>query len=444
VGGVTGQNTPYPIGRHYFRPGGGPHHVGFDDSFAEPLVIKAFYDPTGQNLPDYQYIGYMQFMQLNFGGDPIPPNVYGGKLADRAPYVCGQNGFVFVDFMGPLQANLLKPADDSFEPFYPYNGMLVDGTARSKTDLSVHPLPNGSFFFPYVRSNTQSLAASLFAEVPVGLVTESGISRFVSDDNLLVALPVTAEQLAQQEPYEIALTYLTGSGQMLEGLTPSEVSGEVNGSYVLITLPDDEEFTPSLCVTTVTKDGQQYVLSYLISYYDMVSMREDAVAMALNRIYEFVNEQDISNPNVMETEATNSTPVIGSSGLMTQPFNLSPDVFHVELKYWTVAVAGLRYMPGTGRTKTQPVGGFTWSALLRHDDNTKSLNLAAIRAPELIGSFDYVTPVEQYFAALADPSLQNMTIDMSNFTKAAMRRQNFGADVKPGYVTGEGILITNA
>lgn len=443
VAGLTRQNTPFPIGRHYFRPGGGPHYVGFDDSFAEPLVVKAFFDPTGQQLPNGQYIGYMQFMQINFGGVPIPPRVYGGKLADRAPYVCDRkNGFIFVDFMGPLHANLLKPSDDSFDPFYPYNGMLIDGTSRSRSALSVHPLPNGSFLLPAITRDTQSMAASLFAEVPVSLVTGTDVARFVSDDNLLVAIPVTSQQLSELEPYQIAFAYLTGEGRMLEGLTPSEVSGQVLGSYVLITLPDDEEFTPSLCVTLGTKEGKQYVLAYLIDYYDMASMQEDAVADALNRIYEFFKEEEVVIPNFSYSVTSVPTPAVrGSTGLRREPFNLPLVPFHIELKYWTVAIAGLRYMPSKGRTYTQIVNGFTWSALLRYDGDAQSLDLAAIREPELISSFDYVTPVEQYFAALANPDLQNMMIDTSNFTRAAMRRQNFGADVKPVYVNREGTII---
>ncbi|MBC8029579.1 MAG: hypothetical protein H7Z16_05660 [Pyrinomonadaceae bacterium] len=454
VSGLTRQNTPFPIGRHYFRPGNGPLHVGFDDSFADPLVVKAFYDPTGQTLTGAQYVGFMQFMQINFCGTPIPPEVYGGKFADRAPYMCDRtNGFVFVDFMGPKHANLLKPSDDSFEPFYPYNGMLIDGTARSRADLSNHPIPNGSFLTATGNSDTQSLAASLFAEVPVSLVTESDVARFVSNDNLLEALEVTRQQLSEKEPYEIALDYLSREGRMLAGITPAEVSGQVIGDYVLITLPDDEEFTPSLCVTLGTREGKQYVLAYLIDYYDMASMQEDAVLLALKRIYEFLKGEHLNLPDVTDEsmEATEDSPppvedsqppVRGSSGLMTPRFILKPDEFHVELKYWTLVVAGMKYLPRSGRTTTRFLCGFTWSALLRYDSDTQSLDLTSIRAPTRVNAFNYEAPLTKYFAALTDPQLGNMTIDMSNFTKAAMRRQNFGADVKPNYVNGQGVVIT--
>jgi hypothetical protein len=230
---------------------------------------------------------------------------------------------------------------------------------------------------------------------------------------------------------------------MLEGLTSAQVSGQVIGNYVLITLPDDEEFTPSLCVTTGTKGSQQYVLAYLISYYDMASMREDAIAMAFDRIYQFLGDEDVGIPFVMETEDDSETTLgRGSSGLMTSPFTFEPGGFHIELKYWTVAIAGMRYMPNWGRTTTKPLSGFTWSALLSYDEDAQSLDLVSIRAPEMIEAFDYETPVNEYFAALANPELQNTTIDMSNFTKASMRRLNFGADVKPKYVNGEGVTIT--
>jgi hypothetical protein len=468
VSGVTGQNVPYPIGRRYFKCG--QHHVGFDDSFSESLVVKAFYDPEGgENLPPGQYIGYMQFMQLSFAGQPIPPQVYGGQLADRAPYVSrgAWEPYVFVDFMGPHHANLYKPSDnldsddaDSFEPFYAYNGLLYAQQSLSKIQLSGHPMPNGSFIFPFVRDDTQSLAASLFAEVPLSLITESDVRELLSDEggaiseeNLIAPIPVTPQQLAAAEAYQIAFAHLTREGEMLEGLEYPDVSGQVVGDFVLITLPDSEEFTPTLCVATGFKvgqqyvigrqhaQGQQYVLAFLISYYDMASMREAAALAALDRIYTFTSENDISLPNFVEVRPAEGGSGRGSRGLMTPRFNLSPGGFHIELKYWTIAVAGMRYMPRMRRTRTQPVSGFTWSALLSYDADRRSLDLTSISAPRPINSFDYLTPVNRYFDALADAGLRDMKIDVSNFTKAAMRRQNFGAAVKPDYIDFAGEIV---
>ena len=458
VHGVTRRGDTYPIGRQYFKCG--PHHIGFDDSFDESLVVKAFLDPEDQYLvgqPDYAgfmnnnatFVGYMQFMQISFAGHPIPPQVYGGPFADRALYVSNAGGdpYVFVDFMGPHHARLYVPSDDSFEPFYPYNGLLLAPRAYSRVELAVHPRPNGSFLLPPREgADAQSMAASLFAEVPLNLLTESDVRSLLmdefgkpSDEYLIDSIEVTLQELGREEPYQIAFRNLTGVGKMFEGLTYEEVSGQVLGELVLITLPDEEEFTPTLCVTTGVANGKTYVLVFLLSYYDMVALREAAVTEMLGRIQTFTGQNNINLS--ADFQDPRRLPDRGSQGLTTPRFNLNPDRYHLELKYWTVALAGLRYMPRQKRTNLRFVSGFTWSAQLTYDADTRSLDLTAIVAPRLVEAFDFETPVNQYFAALADPNLRDMKIDTSNFTKAAMQRQNFGAAVKASYIDLDGEVI---
>src|SRR3954469_4952115 len=95
VTGVTSDaSIQAPLGRQQFTVGA--HRIGFDDRFAEPVIVRAYYDPdadrNAQRLkarPSWDkvdYIGYMQFVELCFDGVRIPPEVFGGRLADRKPY----------------------------------------------------------------------------------------------------------------------------------------------------------------------------------------------------------------------------------------------------------------------------------------------------------------------------------------------------------------------
>jgi hypothetical protein len=451
--GVTGisseQGAPFPIGRRYFRPGNGPHYVGFDDSFAEPVIVKAFYDPAadadrlGKLGPDY-YIGYMQFMQIGFIGQAIPPQVYGGRLADRAPYVTDSSGgFQFIDFMGPTDAKLRS----IINPFYAFNGALLTQVTPSPRDFAIHPRPNGSLYDPDIIDDNKSLCASLTAEVSTNLITAADLTDAISSEDPIFEVTCSAQQWANKEAYQIVLEYLrvvterrealaqTQGDQIVQhpvaqaddlaGVDNSELVGQVIGEYTLITLPSDENLAPHLCVKT--SNSERKITVYLIDYYTMASLREDVVMRTLSNIDDYFQEKGIVvRPDSSRIQPTGTR---GMSSLTPVPFKLSPENFFIALKYQTIAVAcrptKTRSAPGLDM-----ISGFVWSAIFMFDEDSRTLTLSAIVAPEPLSSFDLRPLLDRYLLAVNDVDLSKATIDTSNFTKAAMRRDNFGAGVK--------------
>jgi hypothetical protein len=223
------------LGRRYFHDDIGAHWIGFDDNFAEPVVVRAYFDPTQdrktRETEGLSYVGYMQFMRMSFRGMPIPPSVYGGILAQRQGYVYGDDQKM-VDFMDPKSASVRNIP----EPLYPWNGMLLTDTIRSVSDLFYQPLPNGSLCAKGALGPTQSLVASLAAEITASMVDEEVVENALSDDNLLVTITPASGQLATTEPYRIALTWLyanplpgspSGTPAFLAGLdeSPGDRSG---------------------------------------------------------------------------------------------------------------------------------------------------------------------------------------------------------------------------
>ena len=423
-----------PMGRRIFRPGNGPHFVGFDDNFTEPIIVRAFYDPSRDPITEitkpYEFAGYIQFMQLNFKGTPIPPEVYGGMLADRTPYSDASPDHHFVDFMGPKDVKLRG----FYEPFYAYNGSLLDGTLRQISDFQRHPLPNGSLFYPQTTGPGLSLCASLSAEIATSLITESDIASWLTTDNLIYSIECSKQQLSQMEPYQIALNYL--QQRELQGVGPADVAGQVVGQYVLISLPNYENMPPRLCISTRKQGEKDFVDIHLFGYADVESLEEETTMEALARIYDFLEKKGIRYPGT----SNNAPNGRGQGGLLAAPFKLNPAEFCIELKYWTLVFAKrtriLRNVP-----QFELLNGFTWSALFQYDDDVRGLTLSSILEPELVYAYDWPKPLQAFTSAISNQTLANISIDTSNFTKAAMRRDDLGTGVKLRFVNRSGTVI---
>src|SRR5436305_1786719 len=88
VRGVVGdQQVLAPLGRLHWQVG--PHFLGIDDTYEQPVLARAYYDPSRDDDPRAacaQVVGYQQFVQVLFDGVPVPPDSYGGQFADRGPY----------------------------------------------------------------------------------------------------------------------------------------------------------------------------------------------------------------------------------------------------------------------------------------------------------------------------------------------------------------------
>jgi len=444
VNGITRDpSVTAPLGRAYFTAG--PHLLGFDDNFAEPVIVRAYYDPSRDPTAQLvysrnavQYAGYLQFMRLSFRGTPIPPEVYGGKLADRAPYVYGRD-LRFLDFMGPADASLRE----IYTPFYPYNALLTRDI-RNNSDFFYHPLDNGSLCSAASLGPTQSMAASLFGEIAAGLVTPEDLGPFLTDDKVILVLSPTPGQLAQNEPYRLALNSLEttalssapADGPPLAGIDESQIEAQVVGDSVLLTLPDPENLGDTLVIgTRPGTGGGTDVVVHLLTDYDMAELLYDAGRDALWRIREYQVDQGLQDAMDLDTAPAG----LGQSGLNTPPFQFTPGEFALELRYWTIAVA----INLVGRRLTRyMLSGITWAALFQYDEDTGLMNLAAIRRPSLVDGYTFTPGIRAFETALRSMDTAGASIDTSNFTKAAMRRDNFAGGSKLSFVDDSGTPIT--
>jgi hypothetical protein len=427
--------TPDPavtalVGRRAYRRGA--HVIGFDESFTEPIVVRAFYDPAAETNPrsqrllagaSLQHVGYMQFMQIRFLGAPIPPKIYGGQLRARQPYAYG-DGSRFVDFMGPADAD----SRNIPSPYYPYNGALLKNILQS-SDLYTHPQPNGSLCSRARLGANQSLVASLIAEIAPGLVTPSLLRRMLTDDNLMLRLSPSSTDLRDQEPYEFALntlrtSYPSTQAPFLAGLDDADVTARMIGDYVLLSLPDPENLGDTLVIATATgKAGGTDVLVYVLSDYDMESLTADGAQLALLRIRDYLLNEGINVP------ASEPIRTYGRDGLLTSPFAFWPGETPLELRYWTVAVALFGDNSERVPRAHHVLSGVTWSVWFQYDEDTGQMEMAKIDSPQTLAGFELHDGFEAYLTALTGENLPS--IDTSNFTRASMRRRNFGAGDKP-------------
>jgi hypothetical protein len=408
------------------------------------VVVRSYYDPFQDpaavmaiNEGGVSYLGYVQFMRLSFRGTPIPPEVYGGRLADRRPYVHGID-HRFVDFMGPPYAKALGIST----PFYAYNALLLNDRL-TRNDFFSHPRDNGSLYTPAdLGGSRQSAVASLFGEVAPGLATAADVARCLTEDNEILTLSPTAIELAQSEPYRLALNSLKttalrsapDAGPPLAGLDESGIAAQAIGEYVLLTLPDPEDLGDTLVIGTRARADGTDVVVHLISDYDMAAMVSDAGRAALWRIREYQLDRGLVSAEDLPDAPSAGR---GSNGLLTPPYRLSPDEYALELRYWTLAVA-VRQIGPLRRTSRRLLSGITWSALFRFDDDTGDVTFAAIRRPSLVRGFAVTSGVGA-FARARDTSTD--LIDTSNFTKAAMRRDDFAAGNKIAFVDESGAVL---
>jgi hypothetical protein len=432
--GVSAVAAPVPIGRRMFVVG--PHVVGFDDAFAEPLVMRAFYDLSADPpsvrrafAKTFTYVGYLQFCRLTFRGQAIAPSVYGGRLAGRDVYLADDKWFV--DMMAPADAAVRNVR----LPFYAFNGLLSDGSIQSEVDLYIHPRPNGSLLAAPVTTQTQSRYASISADISTGLLTPADVAPFlVDDDSIVRVIPTSGAALAVTEAYRIALNSLEtvpdwgAAAPPLAGLDETQVATQVVGNYVLLTLPDNENLGPTLCVTVEGSQAQPAVVVRLLTFYDMEQMEADAGRAVLRRLAASVEP----DPDAMDIE-DQVVPGRGHSGLLPTPIALPADAFVLSLDYVTAA-AGIT--PHGGQN-LWPLNAFSWSVLFQFDEDTGTLESTAVTAPQAVESFDGSSAIRRFTDAVKAPP-PGATVDTTNFTLAAMRRDNFAAGRKMRFVDQRG------
>ncbi|MGW0199475.1 hypothetical protein [Nonomuraea sp. NPDC003201] len=434
VTGVTQSGADGYVGRRRFHVAArtnlqriGDHVIGFDDDFTEPLIIRSYF--TSANVDgtwpgDHAYYGYVQFMQVRCGGTIIPPQVFGGRLTERAPYADSQDGYWFVDFMGPKDAR----AYGMDRPLYPFNARLSMEGLSKPDDFTVHPLPNGSLYSRTAPGETVSTCASLVAGAGPGLLTGPIIAQALARRSRLTKLTVRAADVQGRQPYRIALDFLKSqplaeqSRPPLAGLDESGISARAIGDYVLLTLPDDEDLGATLAVRGERlTDGSLEVTAHLLSFYDMQEMEGHLGREAMLRIQEYVDGNGIRRvfpaPDVLGNGR-------GMSGLRHDSYTFTPDANVVTLRYNTV-LYGITFRARTNSGSNHVISGFEWAAHYRYNEDTGALTLAAVRVPEAI---EPVAKLKQMhgFVRYRD-SAENLakTIPSSEFAVPAAARDRF-------------------
>lgn len=429
-----------PLGRYCFRAG--PHLVGFDDNFVEPIGVHAYYDldqdPAAKawlQHSECDMIGYVQICQLTFCGTPVHPAVFGGRLADRSPYVVPST-FCFVDFMGPSDV-WKKFQSPPGMPFYPYNGILSDANI-AMGGFAIHPQPNGSMM---KLANTPPLAnqspcASLSADTAPGLLTPAKLETLVGKRAPLAIIPYP---LGDNPPpaYRVALDHLenqplpAGAEPPLKDLVESQLTGRVIGDFELLTLPDPEDLGATLCVRRPNQC--QYVIVHLLSFDDMSSLEAEATGETLKRLDDALRAEGLK---VRPPTGVPGPGGRGRGGLSENPLSFGSVERVIELNYLTCIIGNRPYQFRC----VEPLSGFVWSVQLGYDEDIRRLRLTSVRQPSAPPALDrqlVQQACDQYLTAI------NLTqpypvIDASNFTRAAMRRDRFAPDWKLQFVDQTG------
>ncbi|WP_066366345.1 hypothetical protein [Herbidospora mongoliensis] len=401
----------------------GNHWVGFDDDFSNPLVMRAFYDPTHLSLPSgYETVGYQQFVQFTYDGVPIPPSVFSPRMTARELYTTEDQ--TFVDFMDPGDAEFQRLE----VPFYAYNAILLEGPFQ---DWYLHPHTNGSLY--RVGGGTGlSRCPSIVAEVSADLLEAADVTALVARHEALVEIPIRPDDT--REPYRIAIDHLTArnvdsddedDAPLLEDVPTSAMSAKVVGDYVLLTLPGEEQFGPTLVITTDLRPRR--VVVYLIAECDMAATTANVASAALWRIFEYLKDEDALTGTQLFQAMTTHQRRRGRGGLNAPPFPLKPTDYKIEMRYTTIVAAAKTRMRRGGE---RFVSGFTWSVLLSYDEDTGLMECSTIRRPKELTRFAPAPTSRAYFDGRTSPLRSRYAIDIGDFTRAAMLRDDFAAGTK--------------
>ncbi|WP_285591197.1 hypothetical protein [Herbidospora sp. NBRC 101105] len=396
----------------------GDHWVGFDDSFAMP-VMRAFCRAPEKLRPEpYFHLGYMQFAQVNVYGVAVPPSVFVPHWKEREAYVWDEHTQQYLDFMGPAEAR----ARDVSAPFYAFNGQQRKERLREEA-YYYHGRPNGSLLQinPFVPETGTGLSrcASIVCEVDLELLSGADVAELVKGWEPLVVI----DRKTGEEPYRTALTHLRANPLpdaepedtdpvIDEIVGDSDIVARVIGEYVLLEMPDPEHLGSTLCVSATTTK----ITVHALSAYDVKSARDRAVAEMWDRLYDHL--ASVNSLPAGRVDKTGDLPCLRPR----------PGDFAVELRYTTV-LAGLARRTvtrSTGGGRREALSAFTWSALAQFDEVSGDFGLTAIRLPAEVGfSMD---PVSKMWLDVKTMSrYDGLSIDLSHFTRAAIARDGFAS-----------------
>ncbi|MEW9552429.1 hypothetical protein [Nonomuraea sp. NPDC050783] len=437
--GVTPTSGPVLLGRWRFQAGA--HWVGFDDDFSEPFIMRAFFDPKAQRIVGerYRYAGYMQFLRLTYRGTPIPPEVFGGRLADREPYASTIDNFRFVDFMGPRDA--IRSGVEA--PLYAFNAWLSDTSlSEIPADYAVHPLPNGSLYVP--DDPDSPACASIVSEVTPGLLTGADIAAFVEGRDPDQVVEVGPAEVRGREAYRIALDSLEDRLGPLAGLDESRVTARAIGPYVLLTLADEEEFGETLVVRGEPgRGGGVRVSVHVLSAYDLRDLEGRLGRRAMRRIDAYLRETGQGGVPSAQGRGTNGLrdDSFDVTALRGAAFDLA-NLDDITFVYTTLAY-GVHPRQNSTSRRNEALSGIVWCAGYRWDEDSGRLLLKTVVEPQVavIGQKDPL--LHNFTNAIRLREHANAVVDPYEFTTATMRRQPFGGGEPVAFVTISGEPITS-
>jgi hypothetical protein len=409
----------------------GNHFVGVDATY-QPLVMRAYWDIAEERRSAPQ-VGYVQFARVQYDGQPVAPDVYGGQLVGRSVYdgtasreiaaaavglhVDARDSHWFVDFMDPSFAVVPHDVTTGLPPFYAFNTALRK-QITSWTDLLVFdPDANGHFSTNVARYAVvgQVLGPTIAAEIPTGLFTSPALVRLIADRQPDGTMPFTAQQAAAQPFYEAAL-HLLGTTEnpfqpLLAGLQNSDLTARAIGELVLIGIPDEEDLGPTLCPHHNTGAGRVDIR--LLQHYELESAESSAVAEAMTRM-----SYTVRSPSMMAQDWARGR---GDGGLDAPAYRPPDRPVVLGFRTWAMSTAiGGRLVP---------LSGFEWSVTLRYDPDARDLQLSSIEPPVLLRHCENQPEINTYAGAIQQaaqqPIAQRPMIDTSNFLLADVRRSNF-------------------
>ncbi|WP_214316517.1 hypothetical protein [Nonomuraea sediminis] len=419
----------------------GPHWVAFDDAFDVP-VMRAVYDPAfaPRGLKEYLHVGYVQLAEILFRGVPIPPWVFDPRLADRRPYVVNDKTLRFVDMMGPADLRAIGAMD----PFYAFNGSLRD-LFLAVNDFYQHPQPNGSLLRkkaspksttpppgPETPPDNESRYATIVADVCGELLTPDDLKLMIGDDEPYASVTsvvgeepyktVIRELLTETEPAGDDDVEMPVPGEAeTDSIPPGQFVVRAIGGYVLIELPDSEDFRPTYVVPPALWQSMSYDIPvYRISPFDVESTRSRLVADLFGRIaaYQIATKQ-------AKDLVLKAPPGRGNGGYDRPLYALEFEEFAIEIAYTTILCG--KPVKETRGSHLTAIAAFRWGALMQYDPARRALELTAVRTPAETVTLSMDDIGQRMTDLVTKPETKDMKVDTSYFTMAAVRRDGYPA-----------------
>ena len=330
VKGVVTPDTPQPLG-----PVGrvfaladtsklGTHHGALYTVTPSTGILRLFFDHAKKARND---IGYIQFCQLYSCGQAIPPGTI-PALAGRRFYCSDDTKGIYLEFMGPKDANVRLKGGPCETPFYPLNATLLRQFTRfaDYEAFCWHPMPNGSirrgddlYLNPQTKPHSTALpsqVASLVLPISPFMLTEAAIAAHCTTENVLIDETLAASAVDGFPLFEVV------KAALIEGDTdPAPVIKDVQavGTFLVLTQDDGEDGAGGTTYVArrdlVPNDStKRRIIVWEIDRDTFASLEHNATLDTLDRVAAFLTKAKV-RPDKFTVPAR----VRGWSGLRPPP-----------------------------------------------------------------------------------------------------------------------------